>query len=661
MNDEQDKILIDYGKRGEIYIFYIDNNMVEIWDWFPRFIEEKPENETLYLHGQYTIPANNSNEGDERILYDMRYLEEEPNSEISLLLFYNNSKNYVFEICNLIPESNEVSIKQVFPVPDYLLGQNCLQHINFKIKANKNFIVYGNQEGYSYILRFDTETRKFVPGNHHSSLNSFKTNTRNYLPKEINDMASENEVIFRTSNYEDMPIFDLVGNWLVYSPRKDEFKNNILDIGCDKISLDDFDPIIQTSQKKNHLTTREYTPVKLPPPGPLLNRLVSSFSSSALDGIFKISEASSNLVREYLNKEQKFRSLSPDDKEFNVILNSLGKTLGKILYSTASSTVSTLQRSAVNLKLHDNQHIKIIDLSNDLIIATFRAPGGVSNLSLSPFDSQLVHSSLRGDSFYIWDLHKLPHEVSLVGKFTRGKTSAIIRDIFWFINNHDHDITGNNLGFGCISNSGTVHWFNVNYLFGSLLNHPNILGKEKFEDSLKEQFKDSWILSSLNAKRFIKLPNVSNSNIGNKNIYFNQLAILDDKNQVKLLSSLNGNHQYKYVIPDQPILTNIEYSKPARNTIEQNANIHPLSQTEIETCAPYLNLINNRNITFSTYNLNQEGSMVDGLKYNYEYFGNAIPTNLIKFPNNNYEHEIKCFDDSLTCKFQGILIDEATY
>lgn len=427
----------------------------------------------------------------------------------------------------------------------------------------------------------------------------------------------------------------------------------------------------KSKKSKKKKKTTLLTQVKLPPPGPLLNQVISTISNTAIDGICKFSELSSNVVKLYYNGKD-------SSTQHTATLNELTKSITKSIYSTAASTITS--------KPDNNQLVKVIDLKNDKVMGIFKPPGGVSNVSLSPYDLQLVHSNLRGDLIFMWDLYKLPLEVSLIGKFIRGKTSAKIKDIFWFINNstsqNSPTAKGNNYGFGCLTKStGSIHWFNVNYLSGSLnSNLPNSLGKthklisngSKHDhkhslskdtssfvsprSSSSDDFSDDWILSSMKAIKFLTLPDKSNSmNSSCSPNAVNQLAIIDSKNQLRLISPLNGLSLFRYQLPNTPVskefvpvynrvfgLTrtamvptfnpNLAILNELNGTKKKTVLINPLSRTEIETCGPYSNLYRNKNIEFSTFDYHHEGDLKEFL-YNYEMFGNEISHKVIHFGN----------------------------
>lgn len=696
---EEQRNLFEPGKNGEILIVYPQTNLIEVWDWVPPShakITTKCSGDTLYLQRQYriSIPTpvtsvkgkgrdevnslNGEEKGDvSRSIESVKYLcgsVEEGHTLLVLSKTLDMPLPYVLEI-HFLGKQNDTVINQILELPSIM--QEPQEELEFTIKSTELFLVVSNSKGFVYV--FKTDGDKFYPGNFDMNLLSIRKSSslpilnQNHLMSKL----TEEEILLKTSCSDNKPIFDIVGNWLVYSPTKFEYDHlKIVSHSNDKMLgkfVDEHtDPIYaSTTKDNNQKEVSIFTPVRLPPPGPLLNRVISTLSNNALDGLFKLSEASSYKVRAYLNKDRDL-VVAKDEQDINQSLNSISKSIGKALYSTASSTVSNIQKKTMSLQSNDNQLVKIIDLSNDKVMGIFKPPGGISSLSLSPFDLQLVHSSFRGDNFFMWDLYKLPNEISLLGKFNRGKTSAIIKEIFWFINSYDDTsiIQGNNIGFGCITKStGSVHWFNINYLSGDLTNnYPNNLAKDNLKHvPPKGQFLDSWVLSSINASKFISLPNIAN-NINSKcksdtKFDINQLAILDSKNQIKLISPLNGSHLFKYELPkyevNQEAISEQKFLIPDQSPTGSSINsdsITPLSQAEIETCAPYANLINNKNIQFSTYNFGH-GSTTDFESFlnSYSEFGSDIPTSNIEFNKGKQTDQLELLLPDFA---QGLVMDQ---
>ncbi|ODV80481.1 uncharacterized protein CANTADRAFT_32498, partial [Suhomyces tanzawaensis NRRL Y-17324] len=634
-----------FGSQGDTLLFYPTKNILEVWSW--RSPNAQSDSDTLFLHYQTSLD------------YDGIPLN---------FAVFSNESDQCYSVILLIPDEDHVKIQNhlISPQRAAQLTQEKLYFFpskTYHIKKSPSNLLVANDLGYIILLRIQND--KICHPNSDSALHSIrKSSCQPIVLDSPYDSLEESEILLKTSCDEDgTPIFDIVNDWLVYSPVKTEYKflravsNTREKKTTTQCSV--IDPIITNYpdpgdhiHKKKHSAL--FTPVKLPPPGPLLNKFISTFSNSALDGLFKLSEISASKMKSYYSDKKSPKHNETSHESHDISLNTVSKAMGKLLYSTASS----VQNSTRSLKPNSNQLIKVLDLSNDKVLGIFKPPGGVSKLSLSPNDLQLVNSNLRGDSLFLWDLYRLPTEVSLLGKFTRGKTSAIVEDIFWFTNNfYDYKPTKSsntirhgaknneftakftNSGFGCITKStGSVHWFNTNYLSESISHKKG--SKKAIED---DQLEDSWILPSFGAKKFVALPlianddsaasinNIAGASNSSKSVNkeeMNQLAVIDKNNQLKLISTLNGRHFYKYSLPDKPtakeVLPNLCFDKAEPST-EKSKLVIPLSQAEIETCSPFSNLINSSNIVFETFEFDGEGDDRDLFFEVFKEFGNELP------------------------------------
>jgi hypothetical protein len=617
----EDDIIVDYTTNGEIVIVYKTARLMEIWS-------VNPDGDCLDLIVQLDVNTENMTIVNFKVIDIDRFLfiNQSANNKYSLITYTRSKFKTKFELPTILQ-----SLKKLF------------------VKSSNNYIIIGNDQGILYVYNYN-----LIPANTSKKLTHTKKDS--CVPVVMNvygqNSIKDEELVLQTSvnSKKNEPIFEIIDNWLVYSPTKTEYLHlkatskhtNVQD------TQDPFRPTHEVQVKKSTI----FTPVKLPHKKPLVNRVLSSFSNNAIDGLFKLSALT---VKNYKKNQV------PAD--VSVSINSISKGISSLLYNTASTTANSIQKQAAYYKPNNNQIIKIVDLSNDKVLGVFKPPSGINNLSFSPYDLQLLQTNLKGDTFYMWDLYKLPQEISLVGTFNRGKTSAVVEEIFWFISYHQADIidktgkqttvSGNNSGFGCITKAtGSVHWFNTNYLSGNSDNLPNSYsGSKNFNG-----FLDSWILSSIGAKKFIPLPRNSHKNSQNdcnRNM-INQLAVLDHDNQLKLVSTLNGSHMYKYDLPQVPVgeefvleklndknestnsnknsqqstqssslpsnisVSNLQGSKisqVASGTTKQTVLIknenreedtsaigdNPLSQAEIETCSPFPSLVNNSMVEFATY------------------------------------------------------------
>lgn len=516
------------------------------------------------------------------------------------------------------------------------------------LKVSSLFIVVLSSKGHLYVLQYKqkiledssySEGGKFIPANENGSLLLIYNHcTIPIVNDESLQGIKSQEILLKTSTFDSSAVFDIVGNWLVYAP--------------DRTEIDYFKRLqVSNDSSANGRTDKKsaaksmFTPVKLPLGNPLLMKMVSSLSNNAFDKLYKLSQYGTKKFRNYMSSSSKII-----DKD--VSLHSISNSIGKALYSTATK----LKKQA--LSSGANEYIKIMDLSNGRILATFKPPGGISYLSLSPYDLHLIHASYRGDNFYMWDLYKLPKEVSLIEKFARGKTSAKTKEIVWFVNDENTNVLpGTNSGFGCITKeSGSLHWYNINYLFcgNETNNYPNLIDTGLAQKSPPNgQFLDLWILPSNKALRFFKLPRLSNLNNFDSSDNteqmlrsINQLSFLDSDGCLRLLSPLNGKHTCKYVLPyqekkkdeedsgnsngnSQDLEENLENQVPNFTSLSNIGTARkfdiPLSQTEIETAAPFMSLIKNRKVEISYYDFGEDADP-DLFFKEFSTFGNDIPT-----------------------------------
>lgn len=657
--------IVECGIKGEIYILFPKDQVLEVWGWTPHTTTGQ-YGDAVYLHHQLKVKAPSANPPTYKLngskvmetpevntsrTIEMFVLCEIRKNPFFVFIVRDDTKDfpYSIEIHEQAKSMTSTNVIQVLSIPPFMQRKNPDNAFpQFKLKVRKSYMLLGNSKGFIYVYKSESSTPpKYNMGNHDFKLQMTRKHCcQPLVAKHGLSKVIDEEMFFQTSCFEDEPLFDIVGDWLVYSPTKYEYNlvNAVIKSSSDKptvVKNDDVDPLAMPREDVLLSSPDMFTPVKLPPPGPILNTVLSTLSKTALDGLFKISEASSNKLKDYLNSEKSPPEPSGEERNMVQQLNSFGKSFGKLLYSTATSTAASIHKSTMHLVPNDNQLIKIVDLKSDKVMCLFKPPGGVSNLSISPYDLQMVHSSYRGDMFYMWDLFKLPKEVSLTGKFVRGKTSASVKNIFWFINNYDGNnlIKGLNSGFGCITkSSGSIHWYNINYLLGnSNNNYPNRLrttGAEMTKNISKSAFIDSWILSE-NASKFLAVPNAADMLDCNSSPHeVGQMAVIDDMNTLKLISPLNGSYLFKYELPMVPVDSSaVPTTLPIALPVETNkATDAPLSQSEIETCGPYLNLISNKNVELATYEFSNDGvEDLDQLQKRFKTIGPEIPTRAILF------------------------------
>lgn len=636
--------LVEQGPNGELCIWNEDKHEFEFWVW-----------------GSPKDAANYSDNKDE---YGCTIKGEDMKSKEVILKFLTclGSDNCVIHAFRFMPKSyGTVFIYLYSDLNGTALGaldNDSLKKYPLKgpfkssacsLKVSSQFIVVSSAAGHLHVFQYErkddssAESGQFILGNEDGSLSLVQNHCT--LPIVQEDLLTEfnkEDVLLKTGTFDQTPIFDLVGSWLVYAPTR-------LEIDYFRRLQVSNDSMASGRNDKRAVTKLMFTPVKLPLRNPLLVRMMSSLSNNAFDKLYRLSQYGTKKFRSYMSSSNKII-----DKD--VSLHSISNSIGKALYSTATK----LKKETFTPGL--NEYIKILDLSNGKIMATFKPPGGISHLSLSPYDLHLIHASYKGDNFYMWDLYKLPKEVSLVEKFARGRTSAKTKEIVWFVNDKNTEtLPGTNSGFGCITKeSGSVHWYNINYLFcgNETSNFPNVINTGLTQKKPSSgQFLDSWILPSNKAVKFLKLPRISNlatyksqSNEPENGLNtLSQLSFLDSDGCIRLLSPLNGKHTFKYNLPiNQPLNKALKDGKCLNNSGSPFDNYHfrnqnivpqyhniggavarkfdvPLSQTEIETAEPYMSLIKNRNVEISCYDF---GGDYDGDAFfnSFATFGNHILT-----------------------------------
>lgn len=189
--------------------------------------------------------------------------------------------------------------------------------------------------------------------------------------------------------YNAAPVLDLQGDWLVFNTTE--------------------------------ATYDSATPLELPRPGPLLNRLLQNLSATTIDTIIKIAQISHRNLKKYLNNEQIIKDT------FTKLLNALNET--------------------------NKQYLQLVNLATMETMFVFSPPGGCSKVSLSPYDMALTTVTLRGDDILVWDFTFYNKQISLLHKLKRGKTPGVVKQIVWN--------SVSNLGI--LSKSGSLHWYDLDW------------------------------------------------------------------------------------------------------------------------------------------------------------------------------------------------------
>lgn len=435
-------------------------------------------------------------------------------------------------------------------------------------------------------------------------------------------------------NAEGLPLFDICGRWLVYSPA--------------------------------HIPSQTvYTPLKLPPPGLLLDRILENISTTTAASLKTLSDAGVAGLRHYLAKDSVPTNKPKEAKRTgnNVIyvgsnkfdvdasgrVGSAGHPGMTALPAALSSLFSTQSKS---------QPIQIIDLETQTTVSTFLSPQGLSFMSLSPHDAVLATVSAKGENVFTFDLSFTPRQVSLSGKYVRGKTPAKVSHVEW-------DCEG---GLGIItSDKGSVHWFErqpwntyesqvsalaVTGQAGVIQNSnkvwrlsgwqvsgmcmiPEIIGSET-------ELKQSPSSPSSSSRDEVGAPALqresSTSSLASepqtKHASKQTKIAMLREGEIMVLDLASGTCSWKYDLPSAPIgetllaqafrITNkdsgpgspveITDEEPPHRDFNSLRSVEPLSFYEVETCLPYPFLHTDRHILLATYDeVEQKSTLTSGV------------------------------------------------
>uniref|UniRef100_A0A060T0M1 ARAD1C09350p n=1 Tax=Blastobotrys adeninivorans TaxID=409370 RepID=A0A060T0M1_BLAAD len=408
-----------------------------------------------------------------------------------------------------------------------------------------------------------------------------------------------------------LPLIDVKDRWLVFSPRT---------------------PTRSSAQ----------TPLKLPPSGPLYERVVENVSSTAAAGLKSLSDAGLAGLRHYLKL---------DDANGSTTSMTTGATTNNTNSATTSagSLSSGREEGGILGLFQDSSQppnvVQVIDIPSETTIATFVPLYGISKLSLSPYDLTVATVSSKGDHVYTYDLSMLPKEVSVTGRYVRGKLPATVSDIIW-------DTYG---GIGIITTAkGSVHWFD----------------KRRSLDSSNKV----WKLSGWGVHRAVFLVAARSHDL-NGDVTPEPRIMMLRQGQVLVADVSTGSCSWKYDMPLAPFDSAEDYNGNAANGTsvgttgdslspdnqgdtapptptrtptrtptpcdldlsqmrKQNlTSVDPLSYYEMETCLPYQYIHMDRHIDLSNYEPNSSPATcpVFGLPFERQIIDLGRPNGQAKF------------------------------
>lgn len=333
------------------------------------------------------------------------------------------------------------------------------------------------------------------------------------------------------------PVFDLKGSHLTYH------------IHCDDNEAFD---------------KEKFVPVNLASKGSLLNKLIRTFSNTAIDSMLMFSEVSQHKINNLIEKRKELEK-QDSNVQFTKELKNNYRDIFVEMYNTISKSSS---------------FIRSVDLQTGKEIFKLNIPTGCSKISISPYDLQLLTVSKRGDELYLWDYTTCGDTIILQDKYTRGKTSAIIDAIQWG--------SGSDSIFCLSRSSGSLHCF-VNE---SLSNYEDFTVRKNMKLSNKKRFLNpnnkSWCISNMKFKH-IAVVNLT---------FIKPFVIAIDKHENLLLIDYDKGNVVacidftKYTCPSM-VSNNkrIEATGSIRSDLMNK-------EIEVETCRPFLPSYNNKKYKF---------------------------------------------------------------
>lgn len=375
---------------------------------------------------------------------------------------------------------------------------------------------------------------------------------------------------FSVEVYNSHPVFDLKGSVLMYVPTADV-----------------------------NIEKRNLTPVNLSSKKNLLNKLIVTFSNTALDSMFMFSEVTQQKIKSILEVDKANEDVNkkddadsndkplkchPQDKLKNEKLKDNYRDIFTEIYNTISK---------------NSAYVCAVDLKAKKRMFQLSVPSGCSKLSISPFDLQFVTANNRGDELFLWDYTKAYDSIVLMDKYNRGKTSAIIDQIEWG--------TGNS-SIICLSRqNGSLHYF-VNE---SLRNYEDLKvrkterkskgGYSSFNNGNAAHSRsissNSWCLSHLKFKSFKVVRPLLTKDF---------IVAVDQNNEVLTIDIESGC--IDGVINLQKKSSSAERTAQGSNTLPTVTSPTGLpsiesellnQEIEVETCKPFLPAYNNKKYKFT--------------------------------------------------------------
>ncbi|KAH3662228.1 hypothetical protein OGAPHI_005476 [Ogataea philodendri] len=358
---------------------------------------------------------------------------------------------------------------------------------------------------------------------------------------------------FDCTTVNNQPVFDIVGSHLIYYAASG-------------------DPRITS-----WLKTQAPTPLRLAHQISVLNKIWQSFSKTVLDSMVMLSEISQSKVKKMFSAEK---------------LDGLGDATSAVGSGDDEMLRSKKFRemlvTILNTLSANSSYVVVVDLDASQIQFCFSPPDGCSAIKMSPFDLTVATVTTRGDDIYVWDYTKYDKEITLIDKHKRGKTSAIVTDLFW--SNDDRSLV-------LLSKlNGSIHSFANESLCGLSQTRSSSQSSDEL-GPLKSPY--NWCLSNFGFKKIGLIKQSVNQAHWT---YTNELVALTATGDVAVVDLATGAINWK--VSFQPIGSGTaggQTSSTIAASLETVTSSDPVSLMEVETCKPYAYMYNNRRVQFARF------------------------------------------------------------
>ncbi|KAG7894220.1 hypothetical protein KL908_002497 [Ogataea polymorpha] len=469
----------------------------------------------------------------------------------------------VAKVTDLVPRG---SVLKVFPIcsrrhrGEYfalVLVRNAYKELQFLIvdfsAGNVTGLTYAFKgQDVSFVVKGLRSTNHFAIGSSNGTVAVYNVRSRQLL-------ATYGCIVVNNE-----PVFDLCGDWLIYNAPP------------------------QSKTLNKWQAEHDITPLKLSKHVSLLNKLWKGLSKTALDSVLMFSEISHSKLRRLFSRDglaqngEQASALSTDDDEL-----------------LRSHNFREMLAAILNTLNVNSNYLVMVDVARKETMFCFSPPDGCSAVSLSPFDLSVATVTNRGDDIYLWDYSKFDKDITLLDKYKRGKTSAVISDILW---------TGNNQSLVLLSKpNGSIHLFVNESLTDMLQSRPS--SRPLSNDQKSEQAPYDWCISNGNIKK-ISIPTVPMP--WDHQRYDTEISALTDAGNVVRIDQETGRMMWKYT-PLTTVSTNsmtgVKEVAPVPLDLQP---VDPIAEAEVETCKPFPFAYNNRRIQFARFMVASDSLRLDG-------------------------------------------------